>query len=484
MNISLLGLFFSFVLYAESLRPSLLPLSFVNQIVFTGIVSALGYDLGIVCEAFLKRFAWYQKIPSVKTMRFVIFCLLALLFILATYERLGWQKEQRSLLGVQGSSPHLIALLLGSLGIVWVTLKIGKGIRITARRISSRFHNQSSKTLLSLGVGLLVAGVGYIFFSLSIFGLEIMLALRSSPEPLKVEKPVSSARSGGQNSPVAWERLGQKGKEFVSVDSSAKGNILEPIRVYVSIENEPNLEKRVNMVLQELERTLAFERKALVIFTPTGSGWVNPVAVNSAEHSLNGDVASVAMQYSSKASVVQYIVDRNLPQKATSLLISKVRAKLNTLDPNHRPKLYLYGESLGSLASQEYFVGKSINDISRVVDGALWVGPPSASSLWSQFEKEGLFHTDHTETVARIGPMEFLYNATDPVVLFNRKLIYQSPKWLQIPRARYIDAHMQWRPVLTFLHISFEMISGNSFPSGVGHTYTSEIPGAMARMLQ
>ena len=45
------------------------------------------------------------------------------------------------------------------------------------------------------------------------------------------------------------------------------------------------------VLLTELERTGAFDRKVLVIIPATGTGWINPVAARSLEMMYNGDTA-------------------------------------------------------------------------------------------------------------------------------------------------------------------------------------------------
>ncbi|KAG1533994.1 hypothetical protein G6F50_015685 [Rhizopus delemar] len=55
---------------------------------------------------------------------------------------------------------------------------------------------------------------------------------------------------------------------------------------------------RARLALEELKRVGAFKRSALVVVTPTGTGWIDPAAMDAVEYLLHGDVASVAIQYS------------------------------------------------------------------------------------------------------------------------------------------------------------------------------------------
>ena len=51
---------------------------------------------------------------------------------------------------------------------------------------------------------------------------------------------------------------------------------------------------RLAVVLRELRRTDAFDRKVLVIIPTTGTGWVDPAAARSIEALYSGDTALVA----------------------------------------------------------------------------------------------------------------------------------------------------------------------------------------------
>ena len=56
------------------------------------------------------------------------------------------------------------------------------------------------------------------------------------------------------------------------------------------------------MALAELERTGAFDRELLMVISPTGTGYVNYVAVETTAYLTRGNMASVTMQYSLRPS--------------------------------------------------------------------------------------------------------------------------------------------------------------------------------------
>ncbi len=77
--------------------------------------------------------------------------------------------------------------------------------------------------------------------------------------------------------------------------------------MYAGLETADDTAARMDVVLDELERTKAFERKTLVIIPTTGTGWVNPTAAQAIELVENGDSALVAAQYSYMPSWISFV---------------------------------------------------------------------------------------------------------------------------------------------------------------------------------
>ena len=155
----------------------------------------------------------------------------------------------------------------------------------------------------------------------------------------------------------------------------------EPIRVYVGLNTADTDESRMAVLLSELERTGAFDRKLLVIVPTTGTGWINPVAARSLEMMYNGDTAIVGSQYSFLPSWISFLGDRQKSMDSGRMMIDAIHDRWVQLPPDRRPKLVLYGESLGSMAGQGAFGW--LPDIARMgFSSVLWVGPPNASPLW------------------------------------------------------------------------------------------------------
>src|SRR5690606_22042998 len=170
-------------------------------------------------------------------------------------------------------------------------------------------------------LGLVAAAV--LFWSLGngVFFRGLLLAMDSSYrqrdaliEPSR-PRPDSAWRSGSEASLIAWKELGRAGREFIASGPTARDIAAftgrpaqEPIRVYAGLRAAESPEERARLALQELIRMEAFERSVMVVITPTGTGWIDPAAMDTLEYLHNGDVASVAVQYSYLSSPLSLLV--------------------------------------------------------------------------------------------------------------------------------------------------------------------------------
>ncbi len=128
--------------------------------------------------------------------------------------------------------------------------------------------------------------------------------------------PQDPLKSGSAASLVAWEDIGRMGRSFVAsvpdVDSISEfwgAPAQKPLRVYVGLNAAVKPQARAQLAFDELARVGGFERSVLVIAMPTGSGWLDPGAMDSLDFITRGDVATVAVQYSYLPSPVSVVVD-------------------------------------------------------------------------------------------------------------------------------------------------------------------------------
>jgi uncharacterized membrane protein len=314
--------------------------------------------------------------------------------------------------------------------------------------------------------------------------------------------PTDPLKTGSNASLLAWDKLGRAGRAFISSGPTRKDisafshrNALEPIRVYVGLRSANALEARAKLALEELKRVGGFERSVLIVVTPTGTGWVDPAALNSVEYLHDGDVASVVLQYSYLASWLSLLVEPDNGVDAARALFKEVYAYWITLPKNRRPKLYLYGLSLGAANSQQST--DLIEVLGDPFSGALWSGPPYSSRLWRSLtdrrnpgspawlprfrngsfvrfiNQHGEFAGPASAASAAWGPMRVIYlqYASDPVTFFDYRSIYREPDWMLPPRGPDVSPQLRWYPVVTFLQLAMDMFRATTAPIGYGHVY-------------
>src|SRR5262249_24391658 len=203
--------------------------------------------------------------------------------------------------------------------------------------------------------------------------------------------------SGHRESLVPFATLSMQGRRFVWMVTAreiiervmGEPAIAQPIRVYVGLESAESEEESVDLAIRELDRTGAFDREWLMVVSPTGTVYVNYAAVSAVEFLSNGDCAAVAMQYSARPSPLSLgrVAEGS---KHMGLLLDGIRKRLIGLPANKRPKVVVFGESLGAWTSQDPFVGKGTQGLADTgVDHAIWIGTPHFSK-W----KEQVLHDD------------------------------------------------------------------------------------------
>ena len=199
-----------------------------------------------------------------------------------------------------------------------------------------------------------------------------------------------------------------------------------------------SLHQRAERVADDLVARGGLSKDHVVLMIPTGSGWVDPAAVEGFERRFGGDVALVGLQYAHTPSWVAYLFQRGAAEDGARELERAVTARIDRLPADRRPQLHLYGESLGALAGQAVLA-----DPARAsgICSALWVGSPGGAT-------------------AGRGREASVANPSDPVV-------HATPRLLVRPS----ESGQPWLPGVSYLQSSFDLIGALSVPSGHGHRY-------------
>jgi len=241
----------------------------------------------------------------------------------------------------------------------------------------------------------------------------------------------------------------------------------------------------------------------LMLVSPTGTGYVNYVAIAAAQYLTRGDVASVTMQYSKRPSPLSLGKVRDAREQ-NRLLWLHILQRVRAMAPDERPEVVLFGESLGAHTSQDVLLGwGTLGPQALGIDRALWIGTPGASKWMHEVtgaprpDVDASLVTvvnDHEQLVA-LGQETrdrlryvLLSHDNDGVTKFGPDLLNRRPAWLGPDRPRREDvpmrsprgipAGMRWRPVTTFFQTLIDMKNAQvpgSFRAWA-HDYRADLP--------
>ncbi|WP_114046119.1 alpha/beta-hydrolase family protein [Acidipropionibacterium virtanenii] len=322
-----------------------------------------------------------------------------------------------------------------------------------------------------------------------------------------VHRPTSALRSGGPGSTRSWASLGRKGQDFVASGPTAAQirkvtgrSAMVPIRAYAGLPADRNLNTAAHAVLDELIRTHAFDRKVLVIYNTTGSGWVEEWSVSSVEYLTGGDCATASMQYSYLGSPGAFLLDRESPKEGAKALFNVIHGYWDRLDPARRPRLYTSGVSLGAYGGQSAF--SSADDMMSKVDGAVWTGSPGITPIWNELTSSrrqgspeiapvigsgshirfipGIRYIDRDRWGAsypqwKSPRIAYVQHSSDPVTWWQPSLIWREPDWIRERAGIDTNPRISWTPWSSFWQVTADMAIAVSAPGGHGHSYHQEL---------
>ena len=516
LRLDFVGVVFGALSFCLSLTPSLLPRDWFYGGLIGGINAAFGYGVGVVVGKALRRFVlsgrswWPPSASALRRLKALSVALSIAACLLMVVPAAGWQRQVSALMGMPGPGAPgyyrtlLVALAVGG-ALVAVSRVILDAIKLLARVLIRRWGVNDEVALFigtAVVVVLLVMLINGVLFRGFLLGASRVFQPQNTTTRTGVEQPLETERSGSASSFAAWDTLGYQGRNFVGTGPDAaeltrvNGRpAKEPIRVYAGLQTAETQDGRVAVLLSELERTRAFDRQVLVIVPTTGTGWVNPVAARALEMMYNGDTAMVALQYSYLPSWISFVGDEQKSIDAGRALIEAVHDRWARRSPENRPKLLLYGESLGSLAGQSAF--GYLPDVAQMgFDSVLWVGPPQASRLWRalvdrrdpgttevspRYDNGRTVRFSQAADAAEIvgdtsAPWEgtrvlYLQHASDPIVWWSPDLLFSRPDWLIEPPGVDRSPAMRWYPFVTFSQVGVDIFRAASMPAGHGHNY-------------
>jgi uncharacterized membrane protein len=437
---------------------------------------------------------------------------------------------------VPASPPALRSLAIAG-GVVGGLTAVAYGEHVLADQVGARLATVlpgGAQVWRLAGHGAFLALLGVGVSSLWARGMRKIEASSSSDEPVlgsdEGSRWTGPTMSGGPGSLVAWESLGRQGRRHMlahvrpqpvadrpagmpdlSIETvmgvPAKAT---PVQVYVGLDSAASARERVDLALAELERTGAFERSLLMLVSPTGTGYVNYAAVAATQYLSLGDVATVTMQYSKRPSPLSLRMVK-AAREQNRLLWLRIVERLRDR-PGPRPRVVLFGESLGAHTSQDVFLHWGTLGLRALgIDRALWIGTPYGSEWMHEVTGPDRLDVDH-DTVAVVNDFAqfeqlgqdrrsrvryvLVSHDNDGVTKFGPDLLATAPSWLGPDRPpiqpiegaspRGIPAGLRWRPITTFFQCLVDM--KNAQLPGVyrawAHDYRPDLPRFVSEVFE
>ena len=324
-------------------------------------------------------------------------------------------------------------------------------------------------------------------------------------EPGYATPPASPLVSGSDDSLLPFADLGQQGRRYVTdvltpeliEQVMGEAAVAHPIRTYVGFDSEPLYPTgRAELALAELDRTGAFDRSHLLLVSPTGTGWVDHTLIETAEFLTRGDIATCCVQYGRYPSFLS-VQKVALGRSQFRLLLWGVQQRLAERPPDRRPRVLVFGESLGAWTSSDVVMFQGIEGFDHYgIDRALWVGLPWLAK-WSRMGMTrgsstlvpegtvGVF--DRHEQLAELSEEQrarlravILSHDNDPIAVLGPELLVQPPPWLTNgQRGRGVPEQMRWRPLITFVQTAMDaanaMVSVPGKFGSFGHDYRGDM---------
>lgn len=501
-----------------SLTPSLLPRGPLFQGIVSGAAGAIGYGIGVLAVWLIRFMRSRADSPAPPRWAWPILVAVgALGLVLGIVYFRYWQDHVRDLMGVPRLHWYnyiqagLLAVVV-LFAFVEIGQLVGRLVRFLARQLGRIAPPRVSfvvTVILVLSVGIALLNGVVVRGGMSVLN-KTFSAVNDETDP-NHPPPTTPLRSGGPGSLVSWETMGHQGRIFMrggpTVAQLTEFNgspATEPIRAYAGLNSAKGIRATAELAARELEREGGLKRKVIAVATTTGTGWINAAEADSLEYMYNGDTAIVSMQYSFLPSWLSFLVDKENARQAGQALFEAVDRRVRALPEAQRPKIVVFGESLGSFGGEAPFL--SPNNIIARTDGALFSGPTFQNTMrdditdnrdpgspeWLPIFDNGanVRFAARPDNLARPDApwgsprIAYLQHASDPIAWFNPNLLFAEPDWLREPRGYDVSGDMFWIPVVTFLQVSADMAVAVNVPDGHGHRYVKDVVNAWAAVMQ
>jgi uncharacterized membrane protein len=397
------------------------------------------------------------------------------------------------------------AALPGSMGIAMAVALggrfIGSGFISSRRSLAGYLGGEGGQAVLGRMLNLALWGAG----ATTLYGFVVSRLSRhnSKMETSFSTPPSNEFVSGGPNSISPFEELGLQGRRFVTEvvppdeigETLGESDVAHPVRVYVGVESEPLYATgRSELALEEMDRLGVFDRKYLLLVSPTGTGWVDHTVVETAEILARGDIATVCIQYGKAPSFLE-VQGVSLGRAQFRQLLWGVRQRLIGVPDEDRPRVLVFGESLGAWSSSDVIMHLGIAGFDHYgIENALWFGLPGLAK-WSRtgmregrnpltpegtvgafdrFEQYEQLSEEHRASLRAV----VVDHDNDPISQMSLRLAVKRPPWLNGEPRRNVPDGMRWQPILTFIQVLADAMNAMVTVPGefksFGHDYRGD----------
>ena len=363
--------------------------------------------------------------------------------------------------------------------------------------------------------GLVSGGAGAIGYGIGVFAVWLVRYMRSKdsspPAPRWAWIVLVAAGAIGLVLAVIWfhrwqddvrDLMGVPRLTFWDYPLAAAISV---VTLFVLVEIGQLVGKLVRFLVRQLNRVAPPRVSAVVVVTlllALTIAVLNGVVVRFAMSTINKTFAAVNDETDPEFAAPQSVLRSGGPQSGQALF-EAVDELVRQMPEAQRPKLVVFGESLGSFGGEAPFL--ALNDLIARTDGTLFSGPTFNNTIWADLTRnrdrgspEWLPIYDKGANVRFVAeqrdlqrphdPWEqprvvYLQHASDPIAWWNPDLLFAEPDWLREPRGYDVSPDMEWIPIVTFLQVSADMAVAVDVPDGHGHVYVRNVADAWASIL-
>lgn len=520
------GLVMALIFGWQSFAPTLMPRTALVQGAICAISITMGYAVGTVLGR-LVRYLLKSTNRSIshgswRKARIVLATVAGIATVVGVVMWLAWQNRQRDLLGMDHLGPaNIIVVIIAGVVLTAILFVIGRLIGAAVRSLD-RWLNKRIPRIISVTITVIVVSVvaNYALRDVAFSHFTVWADTTFGEKDASIDKtltpPESPTVSGSPDSLVTWESLGMQGRAFVADVTTREqladywgedATFTDPVRAYVGV-GDGDMVDNAKTAVAELDRAGGFDRGVLVVATATGSGWIDPDAARAIEMMHKGDTAIVTLQYSFLPSWISFLVGLDQSAEAGTDLFNAVSDHWSQLPPDQRPKLIVFGLSLGSYGAESAFAGvnaeTSLANVMARTDGVLLAGPTNfnpmheqlvagrdkGSSVWLPVfgeQEDVVFITrDPSQNVPdepATWPLVYVQHTSDPVTHWGFNWLWSPSGWNETPRGFDVPNTGTWFPFVTWTQGVFDLMAGFSAPPGFGHDYRLDYVNAWSRVV-